>query len=420
LEMASTGLHPTPVDHDNSFGDFGCQTAVALEEAAAALDLEPWIVDRLRHPEEESTSYLQLIGDSGDAACVPLFHVEHGAAHSAAIGSFSLLPDLQLRACQMMAMERTWQSALLGLPFGGASYGLVCDPDELSERELARLLVLAAQRLPGRRGRRSVIFPGRGCRREFMARAGAELSANCAVTLTGNLECVGGIDVNQFIAEGVAAVVLAGLRNQRKTPAEAKFALQGFGPLGQAISARLVSEGLTVVAVSDATGVAYRSDGLILGDIRAQVAREGVLFGYAEADRITHAEMLRTEADVLVLASGPNEIHGNNWNAVAASLVVEAEWNAVTATAKERLAAKGASVMPWLVATSGALPGAYFESRDEQIGGDIAKLLARTKDWVQQVFQRVSDSAAGNDRSLDFAARQIAVERVAECLRLCR
>ena len=114
--MASTGLHPTPVDNDNSFGDFGCQTAVALEEAAAALDLEPWIVDRLRHPEEESTSYLQLIGDSGDAACVPLFHVEHGTAHNATIGSFSLLPDLQLRACQMMAMERTWQSALLGCP----------------------------------------------------------------------------------------------------------------------------------------------------------------------------------------------------------------------------------------------------------------------------------------------------------------
>ena len=130
--------------------------------------------------------------------------------------------------------------------------------------------------------------------------------------------------------------------------------------------------------------------------------------------------MLRTEADVLVLASGPNEIHGNNWNAVAASLVVEAEWNAVATTAKERLAAKGVSVMPWLVATAGALPGAYFESRDEQVGGDIARLLARTKEWVQQVFQRVSDCAVANDRSLDFAARQLAVERVAECLRLCR
>jgi glutamate dehydrogenase (NAD(P)+) len=175
-----------------------------------------------------------------------------------------------------------------------------------------------------------------------------------------------------------------------------------------------------LVAVSDATGVAYRSDGLILGDIHAQVEREGVLFGYAEADRITHAEMLRTDADVLVLASGPNEIHGNNWNTVVAPLIVEAEWSAVTSTAKERLAAKGVTMIPWLVASAGALLGAYFESRDEQVGGNLAKLLAKTGDWVQQVFQKVSECAASNDRPLDFAARQLAVERVADCLRLCR
>ena len=85
-----------------------------------------------------------------------------------------------MRVCQMMAMERTWQTALLGYRFSGASYDLVCDPERLSERELTKLLLLAAPALAGHGDRPSVIFPGRGCRREFMARIVAELPRTVA------------------------------------------------------------------------------------------------------------------------------------------------------------------------------------------------------------------------------------------------
>jgi len=57
---------------------------------------------------------------------------------------------------------------LLGLPFGGASYGLVCDPDELSERELLRLFTCAAQRLR---------FPAGKAKRSFFLAAAAGVSA---------------------------------------------------------------------------------------------------------------------------------------------------------------------------------------------------------------------------------------------------
>ena len=206
----------------------------------------------------------------------------------------------------------------------------------------------------------------------------------------------------------------------RQLPREAKFAVQGLGALGRALCARLVSEGLTLAAVSDASGAAYRSDGLIFSDICAQVERHGVLFGYAEAHRITHAELLRAEVDVLVVASGPNEIHGNNWSTVAAPVIVEAEWSAVTATAKDKLAARGVNVVPWLVASAGELLGAYFESRREQIGCGQATLLARSGEWVERVFGEVSNCGVSHERSLDFAGRLLAVERVAERLRLCR
>ena len=148
--MTSTSLQPREASDDSSFGEWGGQALVGLEEAGVALDLEPWIVDRLRHPEEESTSYLQLIGDSGDAACVPLFHVEHSAGWEAQIGSLSLLPDLQTRTCQMIGHgTHLAERSAPACPSVEPPMVWYAIPDELSERELARVLMLAAHSLAG-------------------------------------------------------------------------------------------------------------------------------------------------------------------------------------------------------------------------------------------------------------------------------
>src|SRR5581483_9600415 len=124
---------------------------LAFEEAAAVLDLEPWIVQRLRYPVEESTSYLQMVRDSGESVCVPFFGVRHQDRSTTAVGSLTLCPGLQLRDCRAEAMERTWQSMLLGLQMGGASFGITCDTTEWSERELVALALSLARELRGRR-----------------------------------------------------------------------------------------------------------------------------------------------------------------------------------------------------------------------------------------------------------------------------
>jgi glutamate dehydrogenase/leucine dehydrogenase len=391
---------------------------LALEEAAAALDLESWIVNRLRHPVEESTAYLQLIRDSGDAVCVPLLQVQHGAVFGSTIGSLSLRPDLQLHTCEAIAMERTWQAALLGLPFSGASYGLVCDPDDLSERELMRLLSSAAALLRFQPGRQAVIFPGGGCRREGMAKLFSE-TLGSGLTIAGKPDCLGGLNLDRFKAEGIVAIVSSQLRRIGKALATAKIAIQGFGPLGQMVSARLESLGLTLVALSDSSGALYRADGLILADIRSRYLREPVLFGYSEADHISRADLLHLKCDVLVLSSGSNEIHGQNVNTISAPLVIEADWNAVTASAKRDLAARNIEVIPWSIATGGALVGACFENFAAHVILDPEDLLLKTRARVETALSAVVRYSHDNKDSVNQAARQLAVERVAESLRMC-
>ncbi len=417
--MATAEAHIGDARGLRTLNDRGRHAALAFEEAAALLDLEAWIVQRLRHPEKESTAYLQLRRDSGDVACVPLFEVQHNTMSGSSIGSLSLVPDLQLRDCVAVAMERTWQSALLGLPFGGASYGLVCDPVELSERELIGMVDPLAHHLNPAVSSSAFLFPGRGGCRELMARLFGQIRNANSVLVTGKPECLGGLDVDQFTAEGVAAFVSSALRHAGKASIGARVAIHGFGCLGQAISQRLVREGLRVIALADNSGAVYRPDGLILDDIRARFAREQAMFDYTEAEHISRADLLHVETDVLVLTSGQNELQAESCNSVNARVVVEADWSAVSEAARERLARTGSTLVPWFLATCCALVGSYYEGCSLQILRKAEELLAQTYSVAERIADRVLRYADDSDGSCEAAAYKLAIEKAASCMRSC-
>ena len=60
------------------------------------------------------------------------------------------LLDLELMhvlTCSLASLM-TWKTALLNVPFGGAKGGVVCDPKQLSSRELERLTRRLVQARP--------------------------------------------------------------------------------------------------------------------------------------------------------------------------------------------------------------------------------------------------------------------------------
>ena len=392
------------------------RSMLAFEEAASLLDLEPWIVQRLRHPVEETTSYLEVVRDSGDAACLPLVAVRHSEMSGCAAGSLSLASGLQQRDCRAAAMERTWQSALLGLPFGGASYGLICDPAEWSEKELIAIIPTLARQLDQRRNG-TVLFPGEGCCREFLGRLGAHLRTG-DVHITGKPDCMGGIDHNVFAAEGIAALVSGALRHAGRATIGAKVAIQGFGALGLAVSRRLAREGMRIVALSDTSGGIYRADGLILEDVATHFAQEPVLVGYPEAEHISRTELMSVEADVLLLTSGANQLNENNCQGVAAEVIVEADFNAISEDARNTLSGR-TILAPWFLATCGTLLGSHFEVYVSKILQRQEELLTRCYGIVGQVVGRILSASSEDDRSCEQAAYRLAIEAAASYLRAC-
>lgn len=391
---------------------------LAFEESAAQLDLEPWIVQRLRHPVEESTSYLQIVRDSGDAVCVPLFTVRHSEMPGCAAGSLALASGLQRRDCRATGMERTWQSALLGLPFGGAAYGLVCDPAEWSERELLAIIPALARQLDQRRNG-SVLFPGQGCCREFVGRLAARLRNSSNVRVSGKPDSMGGLDHDAFAAEGIAALISTALHHAGRATIGAKVAIQGFNALGRAASQRLARAGMRIVALSDTSGGIYRADGLILEDVATRLAQEPVLLGYPEAEHLSRAESMSVEADVLLLTSGSHAVNDDNYGGVMAEVVVEADFNAVSESARNFLSEKRKFVAPWFLSTCGTLVGSYFELQGSRIPGQTDELLARCYGIVGQAMERVLGATEDHKCAAEQAAYRLAIETTANCVRTC-
>jgi glutamate dehydrogenase/leucine dehydrogenase len=77
--------------------------------------------------------------DDGSIVTFPGFRVTHNVARGPSKGGIRYHPDVTLDEVKSLAMWMTWKCALMGIPFGGAKGGVVCNPKQMSESELERM-----------------------------------------------------------------------------------------------------------------------------------------------------------------------------------------------------------------------------------------------------------------------------------------
>jgi glutamate dehydrogenase/leucine dehydrogenase len=398
-------LLPAGVGEREARLDPGLEACAALEEAARRLDLEPLLLQRLRQPEREITVRLVQRSGAGPPASFAGYRVVHSAARGPASGGVHLRPDMTLSDLRAAAMLRTWQQALLGLPFGGAAGALVCDPQRLSERELKPLVKSYVTALrPALGPFLDVLSFGDGCNDAVMCwmAAGASDAVVTAMPAAGAGVCL-------LLPEAAGSRPLAGLR----------VALEGFGALGQAIAADLAAHGACLVAISDVSGGLRNDGGLPLAALRVHAARAGVLFGFSEAEPVSDTETLETPCDALVLADSERHVHARHAGRIAAPIVVEAAPGAVPPAAAEALSARGVLVIPNLLAGAGAALCDAMEWTRIVRGpwAASASVEEALRSCLLPAWTRVRTAAQRQRLTLREAATQLAVEAVAAALR---
>src|SRR5438445_1932976 len=107
-----------------------------LRKVADTFDIDDRLVNVLQECKKAVEVSIPTTMDDGTVRAFRGYRVTHNIARGPSKGGIRYHPDVTLDEVKALAMWMTWKCSLMGLPFGGAKGGVICDPKKMSRREL--------------------------------------------------------------------------------------------------------------------------------------------------------------------------------------------------------------------------------------------------------------------------------------------
>src|SRR6478672_8314207 len=236
--------------------------------------------------------------DDGSVRVFEGFRVVHNVTRGPAKGGIRYHPHVTHDEIKALAMGMTWKCALMGLPFGGAKGGVICDPKRLSAGELERLTRRYTTEIINDIGpEKDIPAPDIGTDSQVMAWIFDTYSMNVGHSVLGvvtgkPLSLGGSVGRVGATARGSLYCIRTALQKQGKQLHDTRIAIQGFGNVGSNLAQLLAEEGVRVIAVSDSGGGIHNAYGLDVPAAIAYKAEHGALEGFPGADAITNEEVI--------------------------------------------------------------------------------------------------------------------------------
>jgi glutamate dehydrogenase (NAD(P)+) len=392
-----------------------------FDNAAKYLDLKAGIKAKLRVPKRELTVYFPVKMDDGSIQMFTGHRVQHNLSRGPAKGGIRYHPDVTLDEVRALAMWMTWKCAVVGIPYGGAKGGVVCNPKQMSERELERLTRRFTSEIIMFIGPDSDIpAPDVNTDAQTMAWIMDTYSMtkgySVPAVVTGKpVEIGGSLGRKEATGRGVMFTTREALKHLGMPIEGVRVVVQGFGNVG-AIGAELLQElGCTVIAVSDSRGGVYNPKGLDARDVMRHKKETGAVAGYPGTDAVTNKELLELDCEVLVPAALENEITKENADRLKARVIAEGANGPTTPEADDILFDKGSFVIPDILANAGGVTVSYFEWvqglqnffwTEEEVNQNLEKIMVKAFQDVLAISQR-------REVNMRIAAYILAIDRVA-------
>ena len=397
-----------------------------FNQAADLLDLPPYMRTLLGEPMREVTVQIPVEMDSGELKCFMGYRVQHNRARGPMKGGIRYHPEVDLDEVRSLASLMTWKTAVMNLPYGGAKGGVTVNPKQLSPRERERLtreLIDEIHELIG--PDIDIPAPDMGTDHREMAwimnQYGKYHGFNPGVVTGKPVELYGIPGREEATGRGVGILTLKTIGRLGHKTKDTRVAIQGFGNVGSHTAKYLADAQCKVVAISDALSGYYNPAGLdILDAVRFARQQNGLLDNYPRGEKITNAELLELDVEVLIPAAIGGVITAENAPRIKAPVIVEGANAPVRPDADDILAQRGIVVLPDILANAGGVTVSYFEWAQnrqyyqwslDRVRQELDRLLAAA-------FEQVWDQSRQHDISLRTAAFMIAIERVARATTL--
>jgi glutamate dehydrogenase (NAD(P)+) len=401
-----------------------------LALAAEMMGLDETTHEFLRWPLREFHVRIPVRMDDGVVQIFEGFRVQYNDARGPTKGGIRFHPAETFDTIRALAAWMTWKCALVDVPLGGGTGGVVCDPKSLSLTELERLSRGYIRALGHYMGPEiDVPTPDVYTTPQVMAWMMDEYSKmvgyNAPGVITGKPIPLGG---SQGCVDATAQGGMYCIREVAQMLdidlGQATVAIQGFGNVGRSAH-RLMADmfGARVVAVSDSRGGVYCAGGLDFERVVDHKRKTGTVVGYAGDDgceRISNAELLALDVDVLIPAALEGVIREDNVDEIKARILAELADGPTTPEADDALFDRGVFVIPDFLCNAGGVTVSYFEQVQNAYGfyWDIDLVHQRLDQKMTSAFHAVHEVAQKYDIHRRLAAYLIAVVRVAEACQL--
>ena len=393
-----------------------------FEEAADKLNLSEDMREILRQPKRELTVHFPVRLDNGRIKTFTGYRVQHNVNRGPAKGGIRYSPEVTLDEVKALAMWMTWKCAVVGIPYGGAKGGVICDPKNMSPSELERLTRRYATEISiiiGPHG--DIPAPDVNTNSQVMAWIMDTYSMHegysIPAVVTGKPLSIGGSEGrNDATATGVLFVTRQAAKRIGMPLRGARVSIQGYGNAGS-IAARLFhNEGCKVVAVSDTHGGIYNESGLDPSSVLRHKQEKGSVIGFPRAQRVGIQDVLELPCDILIPAATEGVITAENADRVQARIVTEAANGPTTLEADKILFARDITVVPDILANAGGVTVSYFEwVQDLQsFFWGVEEITQKLEVIMNRAFAAVAEKADQYSCDMRLAASMLAISRVAE------
>jgi glutamate dehydrogenase (NAD(P)+) len=421
--MATTTDRLTPKADHSAFWQ---NAHLYFDRVYSTMGLDPAWRPVLSTPKRVLTVSCPVKMDDGRIQVFTGYRCQHNGALGPFKGGIRYDPSVHMDEVMALAMLQTWKNALVGLPFGGAKGGVVCDPKKLSIGEKERLTRrYTSELLPVIGPNQDIPAPDVGTDAQVMAwlldTYSMMVGYNALGVVTGKPVSIGGsVGREEATGRGIMNVLRKFLHTQGKRLTDVTVAVQGFGNVGYHTARLLDARGATVVAISEKNGGIFDESGIDIEAAGRYYQENGTLVGYPGGDPITNEELLTCECDVLIPAAMENTVTEEVALHIRARIIVEGANGPVTPGADEVLRENGVTILPDILANAGGVTVSYFEWVQglDNFFWDRKRVQDELQKIMEKAFDEVNAKADEADCDYRTAAYTIAISRVAEACRL--
>ncbi|MCU7666811.1 Glu/Leu/Phe/Val family dehydrogenase [Bacillus thuringiensis] len=413
------------VKENNDKHDVLKSTQTIIHKALEKLGYSEETFELLKEPVRMLTVKIPVRMDDGSTKIFTGYRAQHNDSVGPTKGGVRFHPNVSETEVKALSIWMSLKCGIVDLPYGGGKGGIICDPRNMSFRELENLsrgYVRAISQIVG--PTKDIPAPDVFTNAQVMAWMMDEYSRirefDSPGFITGKPVVLGGsLGRDTATAKGVAICIREAAKKRGIELEGARVVVQGFGNAGSFLAKFMHEAGAKVIGISDANGALHDENGLdieYLLDRRDSFGAVTNLF----TNTISNKELLELDCDILVPAAIENQITEENAHNIKAKIVVEAANGPTTLEATQILTERGILLVPDVLASAGGVTVSYFEWVQNNQGyyWTAEEVEERLEKMMVKSFNNIYDNAQNRNVDMRLSAYMVGVRKMAEASKL--